>query len=153
MSLCHLSSNRPARRIFLWRSALLAALFLCAARFASSMYVSEIQRAVLDSDEQLTAWVQEVADDRGRKLCAEVTPDPTLLVRSSGDYGCPLELYTWCFDHIVTLAELGNHMGDSYTVADEDGVYRGDDGEGLMVDFFETYRDSSTVIFAGNGTL
>ncbi len=133
---------------------LLAALCLAlGAHLASSMYVSEIRRSVLRADPELTAWVRSVADSRGKEICDEVTPDPTILVRSTGDYGCPIELYRWCFDHVVPLAHFGNYMGDNYTVAQHGTTYTGDDGNGLVVNFFETYRDDKTIVYSGRGTL
>ena len=120
---------------------------------ASAIYISGVERVQLDSDPEVAAWVNEAVSERGREISIEVTGDPTLLVRSKAHYGCPVELYDWCFDRVVELAEMGNYMGDSYTVDREGDLYRGDDGSGLVVDFFAAHRSREAVVYTGQGTL
>lgn len=120
---------------------------------ASAIYVSGIERKLLEPDPEFSGWVTGAVNDEARKIATEVTGDPTLLVRSKADYGCPVELYNWCFDRVIELAEMGNYLGDSYRVEREGELYRGDDGKGLVVDFFVAHRSERAVIYTGQGTL
>ena len=89
---------------------------------------------------------------RNDRLAAEVIDQHSLIVGTRIVLVCRREVYSWLVDHIRTSAAIANIFGKKYVVSPGSvHEYHGEDKEGLSVDFYRAYSDSTSTIYIGNG--
>ncbi|MBT4482403.1 MAG: hypothetical protein HOC71_01840 [Candidatus Latescibacteria bacterium] len=88
------------------------------------------------------------------KLTGEIIEQHSLIVGSKISITCRRPVYSWLVDHINISAALSRFFGMNYKLSPGTLYeYHGVDGEGLNVDFYRAYHDSTTTVFVGDGKI
>ena len=86
------------------------------------------------------------------KLTSEIINQHSLIAGSKIVLTCRRTVYSWLVDNIEVSAALSRFFGRNYLLSTGTLYeYHGEDGEGLSIDFYRAYHDSTTTIFVGNG--
>lgn len=88
------------------------------------------------------------------KLTAEIIDQHSLIVGTRIIMVCRRDVYAWLVDHIRASATLARIFGREYRVSPGSVYeYHGDDEEGLSVDFYRAYSDSTATVYIGDGEM
>ena len=150
--------RRTVYRVFLYIA--IGALFFCTAVSGAE----KASRGGIESN-KATSEKRILPDDPARdakllaltgndRLAAEVIREHSLIVGSKMVLVSRRAFYAWLVEHIDISAAISRVFGRKYRItASPVYTYRGDDGEGLLVDFYPAYRDSSTTVLLGEGKM
>ena len=88
------------------------------------------------------------------RLTSEIIGQHSLIVGSKMVVVSRRPVYAWLVEHIKVSAALSRIFGRKYYVSPSSVYeYHGDDGEGMTVDFYTGYRDSTTMLLVGEGRM
>ena len=88
------------------------------------------------------------------RLTAEVIDQNSLIVGTRIVMVCRRAVYSWLVDHIRTSAAIALIFGKKYVVSPGSVYeYHGNDGEGLLIDFYRAYSDSASTVYVGTGEM
>lgn len=86
------------------------------------------------------------------RMAGKIIDQHSLIVGSKMVMVCRREVYSWLVDHIMVSAALTSIIGKSYSLYPGSVFeYYGEDGEGLSIDFYSAYNDSTTTVYVGKG--
>ena len=82
----------------------------------------------------------------------EIIDEHSLILGSRIEMAGRQKLYSWLVDHVEVSAAMSTVFGREYNITPgREFEYHGEDGEGLVVEFYRAYRDSGSTVLTGNG--
>lgn len=88
------------------------------------------------------------------RLTSEIIRQHSLIVGSKMVVVSRRPVYSWLVEHVKISAALSRIFGKKYYVSPSSVYeYHGDDGEGMTIDFYSGYRDSTTMLLVGEGRM